>query len=134
MIASDMVLPANDTSRELNVYCVEHGRSTKRGTEPIETFSASNEMAPLHHMRVVAKHELTGMTLSSHLGGLTAPDPEQLQLLQSFGQNRQFNMVDDAAQESVWHDVAVAQSSLTSALKDSVTRNQSPTSLELELE
>jgi len=134
MVASDMILAAHDTSRDLNVYCIEHGRSTKRGDEPIETFSASEWMAPLAHTRLVARHSLTGKLLTPNVGGLTAPNPEQLKLLQSISEMPQPFGVSDAAQESIWNDVKLSQSGLTSSLKDSVTRNQSPTSLELALD
>jgi len=134
MVASDMIVPAHDTSYAFNVYCIEKGRSTKRGTEPIETFSSSEWMAPLAHTRIVARHELTEKLLTPKVGGLTAPDPEQLKLLESLGEiPRPFGQV-DAAQYSIWNDVAVAQAGMTLALKDSVTRNQSPTSLELALD
>jgi hypothetical protein len=76
MIASDRILPAHDTARDLEVYCIEHGRSTKRGAEPIETFSASHWMAPLAHTRLVARHDLTEKPLTPHVGGLTAPDTD----------------------------------------------------------
>ncbi len=135
MVASDMVVAGHDTSRDLNVYCVEKGRSFKRGAEPIETFSASHEMAPMHHMRVIAQHELTGMLLTPHLGGRTAPDPDQLKLLEALGTMPQFESIgSDAVQESIWHDVAQTQTALSNNLKDSVTRNPSPTSLQLALE
>lgn len=134
MIASDMIVPTHDTSRDLRVYCVEKGRSTKRGTEPIETFSAAPEIAPLNHLRRVAQNELTGKLLDPHIAGLTAPDPEQAKLFASLQALPEFNRVDDAAQESIWKDVSTAQSGLTRALKDSITRNASPTSLELTLE
>ena len=134
MVESDMIIPAYDTDYTLHVYCVEKGRSTRRYDEPIETFSGSSELAPMHHMRVVARHELTAMLLTPHLGGLTAPDPDELKLMDALGTMPQFNVVTDAAQESIWHDVSQTQSALTNVLKDSVTRNESPTSLELALE
>jgi hypothetical protein len=134
MIASDLIVPAHDTSRVLRVYCVERGRSTKRGLEPIETFSASPELAPSTHLRRVAQYELTGKLLDPHFGGVTAPDPEQAKLFASLSALPEFNRVDDAAQESIWKDVGGLQSGLTHALNDSVTRNASPTSLELALE
>jgi hypothetical protein len=129
-----MIVAAHDTSRDLNVYCIEHDRSFKRGNEPIETFSASEWMAPLAHTRLVARHELTGKLLTPNVGGMTAPDPEQLKLLQSISEIPQPFGVADAAQESIWHDVETMQSGMTSALKDSVTRNQSPSSLERALD
>jgi hypothetical protein len=134
MIASDLIVPAHDTSRELRVYCVERGRSTKRGLEPIETFSASPEIAPAIHLRRVAQYELTGKLLDPHFGGVTAPDPEQAKLFASLSALPEFNRADDAAQESIWKDVGGLQAGLTHALGDSVTRNASPTSLELALE
>jgi hypothetical protein len=134
MIANDMIVPARTSSRDLHVFCVEQGRSTKRGEEPLETFSTSNEAAPLPHMRVVAKHELTGMLLSPHLGGLTAPDPETQKVFESLGAIPQLNTGDDAAQQSVWKDVSNVQNGLTRMLRDTVTKNSSPTSLELALE
>ncbi len=134
MVMSDMIVPAHDTSRELNVYCIEHGRSTKRGNEPIETFSASHWMAPLSHTRLVAMHKLTEQLLTPHVGGLTAPDTDQLNLMKSLESLPEpFNYV-DAAQESIWNDVSNVQTALTQTLNDSVTRNASPTSLELTLE
>jgi hypothetical protein len=139
MVENDMIVPAGtnghpDTSLDLNVYCIEHGRSTKRGTEPIETFSASHWMAPLSHTRLVTQHALTEQLLTPHVGGLTAPDTDELNLLKSLESLPQpFGEV-DAAQESVWNDVSNVQHELTTALKDSVTRNASPTSLELTLE
>jgi hypothetical protein len=75
MVANDMIVPARSESRDLHVFCIEQGRSTKRGDEPIETFSGSFEAAPMSHIRVVAKHDLTGMLLSPNLGWQTAPDP-----------------------------------------------------------
>ena len=134
MIAFDRIVPAHSTSPNLNVYCIEHGRSTKRGTEPLETFSSSMWRAPLAHSRIVALHALTENLLTPHVGGLTAPDSNELNLLNSLGPEPQpFNYI-DAAQESIWNDVSNVQSELTSALKDSVTKNASPTSLELALE
>ncbi len=134
MVANDMIVGAHEISQDLSVYCVEHGRSTKRGTEPIETFSASHWMAPLSHTRLVTQHALTEQLLTPHVGGMTAPDTDQLNLLNSLQlPPPQFGAV-DAAQESVWKDVANTQSELTKKLKDSVTRNASPTSLELTLE
>jgi len=134
MVESDLIISAHDTSHSLNVYCIEAGRSTKRGDEPVETFSSSEWMAPLAHTRLVARHELTGKLLTPNVGGMTAPDPEQLKLLESLGEIPRPFGVADAAQESIWNDVKVVQSGMTSALKDSVTRNQSPTSLELALD
>lgn len=134
MIASDRILPAHDTAHDLDVYCVERGRSTQRGTEPLETFSGSRWMAPLAHTRLVARHNLTEELLTPQVGGLTAPDTEELKLFQSLGDLPQPFGYIDAAQASVWNDVVKMQSGLTSALKDSVTRNASPTSLELTLE
>lgn len=134
MIASDRILPAKDTARDLDVYCIERGRSTKRGSEPLETFSSSHWMAPLAHTRLVARHDLTEKLLTPHVGGLTAPDTDKLKLFQSLGDLPQPFGYIDAAQESVWKDVANVQSGLTAGLKDSVTRNESPTSLELALE
>ena len=134
MVASDMIVPAHDTSHDLNVYCIEHGRSTKRGAEPIETFSTSDWMAPLAHTRLVARHALTEQLLTPHVGGLTAPDATQLKLFQSLGDMPQPFGVADAAQESIWNDVQNVQAGLTASLKDSVTRNVSPSSLELALE
>lgn len=134
MIASDMIVPAHDTSLELRVYCVEKGRSTKRGSEPLETFSASPKLAPLNHLRHVAQNELTGKLLNPHLNGLTAPDPEQAKLFASLQSLPEFSRIDDAAQESIWKDVSQVQSGLTHTIKDSVTHNASPTSLELALE
>jgi len=133
MIESDMILGAHDTSQSLHVFCVERGRSTKRGSEPIETFSSSHWMAPLEHLRLVARHDLTEQLLSPHVGGLTAPDSNELQLLQSLPSDLSVGEA-SAAQESIWNDVEVVQSDLTRALHDSVTRNASPTSLELALE
>jgi hypothetical protein len=134
MVENDMIVPANDTSTDLNVYCIEHGRSTKRGAEPIETFSASHWMAPLSHTRLVTQHDLTEQLLSPHVGGLTAPDTNELNLLKSLESLPQPFGYIDAAQEAVWNDVSNVQSGLTTILKDSVTRNASPTSLELTLE
>src|SRR5476649_754456 len=91
-------------------------------------------MEPLVHTRLVARHELTGKLLTPNVGGMTAPDPEQLKLLESLGDIPRPFGVADAAQESIWNDVKVVQSGMTSALRDSVTRNQSPTSLELALD
>jgi hypothetical protein len=134
MVANDMIVPAHDTSQNLNVYCIEHGRSTKRGDEPLETFSASHWMAPLSHTRLVAMHELTEQLLTPRVGGLTAPDTNQLNLLKSLeSQPQPFGYI-DAAQESIWNDVSNVQTDLTKTLRDSVTRNASPTSLELSLE
>jgi hypothetical protein len=134
MVENDMIVPAHDTSTDLNVYCIEHGRSTKRGEEPIETFSASHWMAPLAHTRLVTKHELTGQLLTPHVGGFTAPDTDQLNLLKSLETMQQPFGYIDAAQDAIWNDVSNVQSDLTKALNDSVTRNASPTSLELTLE
>ena len=134
MVEYDMIVPAHDTSRDLNVYCIEHGRSTKRGAEPIETFSASHWMAPLSHTRLVTQHELTEQLLTPHIGGFTAPDTNELNLLKSLESLPPQFVVTDAAQESIWNDVSNVQSDLTTILKDSVTRNASPTSLELTLE
>jgi hypothetical protein len=134
MVQNDMIVPAHDTSHDLNVYCIEHGRSTKRGAEPIETFSGSHWMAPLSHTRLVTQHELTEQLLTPHVGGFTAPDTDQLNLLKSLGSLPQPFGYIDAAQESIWNDVSNVQSELTTILKDSVTRNASPTSLELTLE
>src|ERR1700733_1051949 len=134
MVASDMIVSAHDTSHSLNVYCIEHDRSFKRGSESLDTFSTSEWMAPLAHTRIVARHELTGKLLTPNVGGMTAPDPEQLKLLESLGEIPQPLGVADAAQESIWHDVKVVQTNMTSALRDSVTRNQSPSSLELALD
>ncbi len=135
LVEYDMIVPAHDTSRDLNVYCIEHGRSTKRGAEPIETFSASYWMAPLSHTRLVTQHELTEQLLTPHVGGFTAPDTNELNLLKSLSSQPQlfFGNV-DAAQESIWNDVSNVQRDLTAMLNDSVTRNASPTSLELTLE
>ena len=83
MVENDMIVPAHDTSLDLNVYCIEHGRSTKRGAEPVETFSASHWMAPLSHTRLVTQHALTEQLLTPHVGGLTAPDTNELNLLKS---------------------------------------------------
>ncbi|HEX5316521.1 MAG TPA: DUF6569 family protein [Candidatus Kapabacteria bacterium] len=134
MIASDRILPAHDTARDLQVYCIEQGRSTQRNAEPIETFSASHWMAPLAHTRLVARHELTEKLLTPHVGGLTSPDTNELKLFQSLGNLPQPLGTIDAAQESIWNDVTKVQSGLTETLRDSVTRNASPTSLELSLE
>jgi hypothetical protein len=134
MIAYDMIVPAHSSSHDLQVYCIEQGRSTKRGQEPIETFRSSIEAAPLPHMRVVAKHELTGMLLSPNLGGLTAPDPEIQKLFESLNGIPQANSNDNAAQESVWRDVLNIQNGLTRTLHDTVTNNESATSLQLALE
>lgn len=138
MIASDLILDPGDTTQDLTVFCIEQGRSTKRGEEPIETFSASDRSAPLPHLRAIAKHELTARLLVPHLGGLTAPDPEQLQMLEQLSAlpvtSSPFVQSNDPAQLSVWRDVAQLQSGLTAALNDSVTRTQSPTSLQLALE
>jgi len=134
MIAYDMIVPAHSSSHDLQAYCIEQGRSTKRGHEPIETFSASTEAAPLPHMRVVAKHELTGMLLSPNLGGLTAPDPEMQKLFESLNGVPQANSNENAAQESVWKDVLNIQNGLTRTLRDTVTNNESATSLQLALE
>jgi hypothetical protein len=134
MIASDMIVPAQDTNRELRVYCVEHDRSFKRGTEPIETFSASNEGAPISHLRIIAQTALTKKVLTPTIGGLTAPDPEQARLLATLQTLPEFNRPDDAAQDAIWHDVGLVQSGLTRSLKDSVTKNSSPSSLQLALE
>jgi hypothetical protein len=134
MVESDMIVPAHDTSLDLNVYCIEHGRSTKRGDEPIETFSASHWMAPLSHTRLVTQHALTEQLLTPHVGGFTAPDTNELNLLRSLESLPQPFGYIDAAQEAVWNDVSNVQSDLTSILKDSVTRNASPTSLALTLE
>jgi hypothetical protein len=134
MIESDMILAAHETSHDLHVFCIEKGRSFQRGQEPIATFSASTEMAPVSHMRIVANHELTSQLLSPHVGGSMAPDTSELQLLQSIDAMPQFNLVGDLVQESIWNDVMLMQDSLDSVLQDSVTRNASPTSLELTLE
>jgi hypothetical protein len=134
MIANDMILGAGDTTRDLEVFCIEEGRSTKRGAEPIETFSASEERAPVPHLRVMAKHEMTAKLLVPHLGGLTAPDPQQLQMLEQIASLPQTIQIPDPAQLSIWRDVRELQSSLTKKLKDSVTKNASPTSLQLALE
>jgi len=134
MIASDRILPAHDTARDLDVYCIERGRSTQRGSEPIGTFSSSHWMAPLAHTRLVARHDLTEKLLTPHVGGFTAPDTEELKLFQSLGNLPQPIGYIDAAQESIWNDITKVQSGLTANLKDSVTRNASPTSLELTLE
>jgi hypothetical protein len=91
-------------------------------------------MAPLAHTRLVARHELTEKLLTPKVGGMTAPDTDELKLLESLGEIPQPFGVADAAQESIWNDVITAQSAMTSALRDSVTRNQSPTSLELALD
>jgi hypothetical protein len=134
MVENDMIVPAHHTSVDLNVYCIERGRSTKRGAEPIETFSASHWMAPLSHTRLVTQHDLTEQLLTPHVGGFTAPDTNELNLLKSLGSLPQPFGTVNAAQESVWNDVSNVQSELTTILKDSVTRNPSPTSLELTLE
>ncbi len=139
MVESDMIVPAGtiahpDTSLDLTVYCIEHGRSTKRGAEPIETFSGSHWMAPLPHTRLVTQHELTEQLLTPHAGGFTAPDTDELNLLKSLETVPSPPGTIDAAQEAVWNDVSNVQHELTSTLHDSVTRNASPTSLELSLE
>jgi len=134
MIASDRILPAHETSRDLEVYCIERGRSTKRGTEPVETFSASHWIAPLAHIRLVARHDLTEQLLTPHVGGLTAPDTNELKLLQSLREIPQPYGTVSAAQQSVWNDITTMQSNLRATLKDSVTKNFSPSSLELTLE
>lgn len=134
MIASDMIVAAHDTNHALRVYCVEHDRSFKRGSEPIETFSASHELAPLSHLRIVAQNELTKKVLTPHLGGLTAPDPEQAKLFSSLQTLPEFNRPDDPAQQAIWHDVGIVQSGLTRSLKDTVKKNASPSSLQLSLE
>jgi hypothetical protein len=134
MISSDMIVAAHDTNRNLRVYCVEHDRSTKRGTEPIETFSASHELAPISHLRIIAQSDLTMKVLTPHVGGLTAPDPEQARLFSSLQTLPEFNRPDDPAQEAIWHDVGLVQTGLTRSLKDTVTKNESPSSLQLTLE
>ena len=134
IIESDLILPAHETSHNLNVFCVERDRSFQCGDEPIATFSSSTEMAPIPHMRITSNHKLTSPLLSPHVGGYTEPDSSQLQLLQSLGTMPQFNSIDDIVQQSIWNDVATVQSSLTTVLHDSVARNISPTSLELTLE
>jgi hypothetical protein len=134
MVQNDMIVPAHDTSEDLNVFCIEKGRSTKRGSEPLETFSSSHWMAPLSHTRLVTQHDLTEQLLTPHVGGFTAPDTNQLNLLKSLQDMPQPFGVVDAAQESVWNDVSTVQRKLTAILMDSVTRNASPTSMELSLE
>ena len=106
MVENDMIVPAHDTSTDMNVYCIEHGRSTKRGSEPLETFSASHWMAPLSHTRLVTQHALTEQLLTPHVGGLTAPDTNELNLLKSLESLPQPFGAVDAAQESVWNDVS----------------------------
>ncbi|HEY3876300.1 MAG TPA: DUF6569 family protein, partial [Candidatus Kapabacteria bacterium] len=135
MVEHDMIVGAHDTSLSLNVYCIEHDRSFKRGSEPIETFSSSDWRNPIAHSRLVVLHSLTEKLLSPQLGGLTAPDTNELNLLNALGTTpQQFQQYPDAAQESIWNDVHSVQSGLTHTLKDSVTKNASPSSLELALE
>ncbi len=134
MIADDRILAAHDSASDLDVFCIEQGRSTARGAEPLSTFSGSHWIAPLAHTRLVARANLTERLLTPEVGGLTAPDSSQLELLESL-QNvpERFGYV-DPAQESVWNDVTQMQRELTRSLKDSVTKNASPTSMELALE
>ncbi len=134
MIADDRILPRQDSAHDLNVYCIESGRSTQRGSEPLATFSASHWMAPMAHTRLVIRHDLTEQLLTPQMGGLTAPDSSELELLNSLGNLPQPILYPSAAQEAVWNDVVTVQSALTKHLKDSVTKNASPTSLELSLE
>jgi len=134
MVQDDQIIAPHTTSYALNVYCIEKGRSTKRGAEPLETFSSSHWMAPLPHMRIVARHDLTSQLLTPHLGGLTAPDSSQLELFESVQTPILPFGTTDPAQESVWGDVSNVQHGLTTVLRDSVTQNASPTSLELALE
>ena len=134
MIVDDRVLPAHDSASDLNVLCVEQGRSTARGTEPLATFSSSHWMAPAAHTRLVARSSLTEQLLTPQVGGLTAPDSSKLELLNALPDLSAPFGYPDATQESVWNDVAEVQRALTQSLRDSVTRNASPTSLELALE
>jgi hypothetical protein len=134
MIANDMILGPATLTKEITVFCIEAGRSTKRGNEPLETFSASDRVAPLPHLRAMVSHELTAKLLVPRVGGLTAPDPQQLQMLQQLGVPQNTFLTVDPAQQSIWHDVSELQSSLTHELLDSVTKNESPTSLQLSLE
>lgn len=134
MIADDRILAAHDSTNDLDVFCVEQGRSSARGTEPLATFSASDWMAPFAHTRLVSRSALTEQLLTPNVGGLTAPDSSQIELLQSL-QNVQESFVgNDPVQESIWNDVTDIQKQLTHSLQDSVTKNTSPTSLELILE
>lgn len=134
MIADDRILAAHDSSTDLNVFCIEQGRSTPRGTEPLATFSSSHWMAPFAHTRLVARSSLTEQLLTPQIGGLTAPDSSKLALLNALPSLSSPLGNPDPAQESVWNDVTQVQQQLTHALRDSVTKNASPTSMELALE
>lgn len=143
LLRYDMVIAAKATDNDVTALCIEHGRSTQRDTtEPLEYFTSSDHMAPLHHMRVTPKNDLTRRLMTPRLPASdvrTAPDDDMMAMMQevggdalSFSDSR--SLLHEAIQESVWHDVEVVQSKLQVAVKDSVRSKKSPTSLELTME
>lgn len=54
-IQMDVLLPPNSGKVPLNAFCVEHGRWSQRGAEPVRQFSTSNNLLASKSLKIAAK-------------------------------------------------------------------------------
>jgi hypothetical protein len=140
MIANDLIIPPGKSQIPVAAFCVEHDRSFKRGTEPIEQFSSSESIAPLVTLRKYARTSIAVSSGSAQsTDGLTAPKDQTgalaSQLQWYLGQSVfQETAQQQAQQQSIWDEVRRVQDGLARATKTNVIDTLSPSSLELTLE
>jgi hypothetical protein len=151
MIATDMLVAPGMKSIPLAAYCVEHDRSTQRGSEPLAEFSSAAEYAPLPEMRLAGGRHLlthansvsasdpsgyTAPALQSHSSEPSSTNPALQQELSAYLASipLQETATEKAWQQQVWDGVATIQDRLTRRVGTSVRSSVSPSSLELTLE
>jgi hypothetical protein len=81
MVAMDMVLPPRSGTVSLRVFCVEHGRWSRRGNEPAAIFSSSTYNAPLNKLKLAARCNESQEDVWAEVSNA------QLALAQSLGSN-----------------------------------------------
>jgi ARG/rhodanese/phosphatase superfamily protein len=56
VLAVDLILPTNSGRIPISAFCVEHGRWTQRGAEPVALFDSSKGMIATKELKLATKH------------------------------------------------------------------------------
>ncbi len=54
-LKDDFILPANSGKVSISAFCVEHGRWTRRGQEPVAVFNGSNDMVATKELKMAVR-------------------------------------------------------------------------------
>lgn len=123
VVQVSFLLPAKSGKVPVDAFCVEQGRWNARGNEEVSHFASAKEYMPSREAKLAMK------------APLAAPEQSTASTARITDNNANLEANEKSLrQQRVWSEVAKTQGKLSTGVAESVTSNDSETSLQLSLE